>query len=109
MSGDKSSLVRALNDHFRRTFSGGNIVMTPSIRALPEDTFAKVLSAIRTFNAFTKDNDPHGEHDFVSIEVDGHKVFAKIDYYDLSLSRHSEDPTNPQVTARIMTVMLAEE
>ena len=46
---------------------------------------------------------PNEEHDFGSFEADGHKIFFKIDYYD------SPDPSDPAVTNRVITIMLAEE
>ena len=66
-------------------------------------------SLTAAFDKFTGDNDPYGEHDFGSVEVGGNGVFWKIDCYDLALTNHSPDPTDPSVTARVMTVMLAEE
>ena len=54
-------------------------------------------------------NDPHQEHDFGSFEAEGHTIFFKIDYYDKQLQMHSPDPSNPAVTQRVITIMLAEE
>jgi len=61
------------------------------------------------FDDFNADNDPHGEHDFGSFELEGEKLFSKIDYYDLAGEFGSEDPTDPKKTLRVLTVMLAEE
>jgi hypothetical protein len=52
---------------------------------------------------------PHEEHDFGSFEAEGHTIFFKIDYFDRSLTYHSPDPTDPAVTVRVITVMLADE
>jgi Protein of unknown function (DUF3768) len=51
----------------------------------------------------------HTKHDFGAFEVDGHRLFFKIDYYDSNLSQHSPDPADPAVTERVITIMLAEE
>jgi hypothetical protein len=32
------------------------------------------------FDTFTNDNDPHRERDFGSFDLDGEKLFWKIDY-----------------------------
>ena len=61
------------------------------------------------FDAFTSDNDPHGERDFGSFAICGEHLFWKIDYYDQGLRFGSEDPSDPAVTRRIMTIMLASE
>ncbi len=101
--------IRALNDAFRKTFSGGRVVMTAGANALPGEEQQAVFRKIRAFDAFDDGNDPWGEHDFVSVEHAGEKFFAKIDYYDLRLSGHSEDAADPAKTCRVLTIMLADE
>lgn len=70
---------------------------------------------VRTFSEFNEGNDPYGEHDFgvvdlaaYSTEV-GHRVFWKIDYYDAEGLYGSEDPANPDVTTRVLTIFFADE
>jgi hypothetical protein len=58
---------------------------------------------------FSDDNDPHGEHDFGSFELCSRTFFWKIDYYDSDLQHGSEDPTDPNKTTRVLTLMLAED
>jgi hypothetical protein len=61
------------------------------------------------FDDFCHANDPHEEHDFGSFKAEGRTVFFKIDCYDKSLTHHSPDPSDPSVTERVTTIMLAEE
>jgi uncharacterized protein DUF3768 len=68
-----------------------------------------VLRRVRCFDQFDPDNDPHKEHDFGSFEFAGQTIFWKIDHYDLAVQCGSEDPADPAVTTRILTIMLAEE
>ena len=70
--------------------------MTAGVDALPIDTKARVLLAVQSFSNFTKDNDPHGEHDFGSIEIEGETYFFKVDYYALDMDGGSEDPADPK-------------
>ena len=105
----KRARIAALNDAFRRSFVGGLVMITSGTEALEDRDRARLLNAVRTFDAFTPDNDPHGEHDFGSIEQDGQTFFWKIDYYDTDLINHSPDPTDPQVTRRVLTIMCADE
>jgi hypothetical protein len=106
---DCSVAIAKLNDRFRTTFVGGSIMVTNGLQGLGPEFVAKALAAVRAFRPFTKDNDPYGEHDFGALTVDSRKLFWKIDYYDPSMEYGSEDPSDPEVTRRVLTVMLAEE
>jgi hypothetical protein len=101
--------IRSLNDDFRRSFVGGVVLLTAGVEALPNKVRRSLLKRVRDFDAFTSDNDPHGEHDFGAINEDGVRFFWKIDAYDRDMSAHSPDPTNPGVTTRVLTIMFAEE
>jgi Protein of unknown function (DUF3768) len=105
-----SRRIRALNDKFRREGGGDrSVVMTAGIVALGQDFIAEALVAIRDFDAFTDDNDPWGEHDYGKVTVRGQPVFWKIDYFDLTLTRQSNNPGNEGETHRVLTVMLPSE
>jgi hypothetical protein len=105
----KLAAIRALNDRFRTTLSGGRVLMTAGVAALAEETTARVLTAVRSFTAFTADNDPWREHDFGAMEVDGNKIFFKIDCLCPTCDMASEDAADTAKTVRVMTIMLASE
>ena len=107
--------IAAMNDQFRAqgatSHLQGCMFMTAGIAALPALTQAGILAKVQTFDAFTEDNDPHGEHDFGAFDVDGAgRIFWKVDYYaDADMSAGSEDPADPARCFRVLTVMLAVE
>jgi len=101
--------IRTLNDQLRTTLTGGRVVMTQGVNALADDTLSKVLRTVNTFDEFTPDNDPYGTHEFGMFEVDDERVMFKIDAYDENLEYGSPDPADPEVTRRVMTILLASE
>ena len=103
------SKIALLNDMLRRTFSGGKVVMTPGVAALSEEDLANTLQHVREFNEFTEDNDPHGEHDFGNFTLAGETYFFKVDYYSPDMEGGSEDPSDPQKTTRVLTILRADE
>jgi hypothetical protein len=109
MARTNAERVRLLNDNFRTTFIGGQVVMTQGVSELPLDVKARALIAVRSFDRFTSDNDPHREHDFGSFEIEGETYFFKIDYYALDMDGGSEDPADPEKTTRVLTIMRADE
>ena len=106
---DNTARIRSLNDTFRRTFLGGKVMLTSGIRDHARDNLSYLLMEVRQFSAFDVKNDPHDEHDFGAFEWDGETVFWKIDYHDADLTMGSPDPSEPAVTTRVLTVMLAWE
>jgi hypothetical protein len=116
MSGQSvQSAIASQNDAFRRSCPNskqlvGQRVHTDGIEAFGLEVVLDIWSRVRSFETFNADNDPHAEHDFGSFRhpVAGN-VFWKIDYYDRSYEFGSEAPVDPAVTARVLTVMLAEE
>jgi Protein of unknown function (DUF3768) len=103
------SKIALLNDELRRTFTGGKVVMTDGVAALPENDLARLLANVRSFNEFTNGNDPYGEHDFGSIELEGVTYFFKLDYYAPDMDGGSEEPADPTKTTRVLTIMRADE
>ena len=101
--------IALLNDTFRSTFLGGRVLVTPGVRELSPDTKERLLQEVRVFNTFDADNDPHGAHDFGSIELEGKTFFFKIDCYDKACEFGSEDPADPEKTTRVLTIMRADE
>ena len=101
--------IRALNDELRRNLPNCHAVMTAGVAALGPDAVARIVKTITVYDDFCQANDPYQEHDFGSFDADGHTVFFKIDYYDKALTYHSPDPSDPSVTERVITIMLAEE
>ena len=101
--------IRALNDELRRNLPNGHAVMTTGIAALGAEAVARIVNTVAVYDDFCHANDPYEEHDFGSFEADGQVIFFKIDYFDKNLACHSPDPTDPSVTERVITIMLAGE
>ena len=70
---------------------------------------ASALVKLADFDDFTPENDPHGEHDFLSFEYCNRTFFWKCDYYNKEMDGGSEDPADSDMTTRVGTLMLAED
>lgn len=110
MTADRASRVRSLNDAFRIAGpAAGGWLITSGVQALGSGFVLEAIAAVQRFDRFDRGNDPHGEHDFGSLEVKRERLIWKIDYYDIGLTYASPDPGDPDVTRRILTLMLASE
>jgi len=104
-----AATIAALNDRFRHTFWGGKVMTTWGVNQLSEETRIELFRSVQHFDNFVQDNDPYGEHDFGKVVVGGQDFFWKISYYDLRMEFGSENPADPKITTRVLTIMLASE
>jgi hypothetical protein len=106
----ESKKIAELNDRFRKGELGlGVKKLTQGVSALSKAQKLRLLALVKNFNESTSENNPYGERDFGSVELDEEMYFWKIDYYDLSLTVGSEDPANTAVTRRVLTIMHSSE
>lgn len=123
---EQTARIARLNDLARRAMGVAcTAVATAGFRSLPEADQSQLRELIETFDAFTEDNDLHGERDFGTIyqlrdgswtterprsqEDERERVFWKLDYYDRNMEFASEDAANPAITRRVLTIMLSDE
>lgn len=111
--------IQAKNDALRRelfTAKGGLCTVSRGVHYLPDDAKARILLAVKNYNIFNEDNDPHKEHDFGVVELpDIPKVFWKIDYFeDAKMDFNPESNFGGEESDfinayRVLTIMLADE
>jgi Protein of unknown function (DUF3768) len=123
---EQAARIARLNDLARHAMGVVcTVAATVGFRSLSDADQSRVRELIETFDAFTEDNDPHGERDFGCIyqlgdgcwtterprvrEDERERVFWKLDYYDRELQFASEDAANPAITRRVLTIMLSDE
>ena len=87
MTDEKTKRIRELNDHVRQRITSpwknpsgvrANIFKTQGIDALPIEDQLTILASIREYDDFTEDNDPHGEHDFGSLDHNEQKKILEV-------------------------------
>lgn len=114
----EAALIAAQNDAFRRCVLGtahaadapqGQFVMTPGVAALGPDAQLALSRRVAAFDAFNADSDPQGWHEMGVIDLDGTTVWFKIDLYDVDYQYGSSEPSNPEQTRRVLTLLLPSE
>ena len=106
---NKTEMIRKLNDSFRSSFKGGKVLLTFGIRSKSEEEMTEILERVLNFHDFNHSNDPYGEHVMGRFEHNGERILWKIDYYDKDYRFMSENPADPTVTNRVLTIMTANE
>lgn len=101
----RAEMIARLNDDLRKTCEGGTVVITRNVRGLEGFNAPELVNALAEYDGFDEDNNPYGERDCGDVELFGTALYFKIDYYDPDLKFGSNDPADPQVTHRVLTVM----
>ncbi|HEY9864093.1 MAG TPA: DUF3768 domain-containing protein [Candidatus Obscuribacterales bacterium] len=111
----KAEQIARLNDQLRSQNSQvGGIHLSRSVGLLPPQQQQQLLQLLKEFNSFSPDNDPYGERDFVTLELDGDRYFFKIDYFEKSAWLKGEEigansPEDVNTTWRVGTLMESSE
>lgn len=67
------------------------------------------VGLVRAVRAFQFSGAEAAERNRGSFRFQGSEVFFAIDYYDRELTYGSEDPADPDVTTRVLTIMVRED
>ena len=114
----EAELIAGQNDAFRRSILGttsvadapqGQFVMTRGVAALGPDAQLALTRRVASFDAFNADSDPHGWHEMGVIDFDGTTVWFKVDLYDVDFMHGSPEPSDPEQTRRVLTLLLPSE
>ena len=115
---DRAAKIAEQNDRFRKTLGAdftvpGQIVVTRGVASLSPGAQVQIMRAVQTFDTFTEDNDPYGDHTFGAFEAieagETVKLFWKIDLYDTEYTFGSAAPEDTAATRRVLTVMQRHE
>jgi hypothetical protein len=103
--------IQQLNDRLRKTLprTQDMILILGDLRNEDYPIQMRAYQLARAFDAFTEENDPHGEHDCASFQMHNERVMFKIDYLDQNLKFHSPDPADPDITRRVMSLFYARD
>ena len=110
---ERTKKIQELNDAMRsnlgKELPNNKFVLSHDMSDLSPDILQKVFKVVETYRNFHEDNDPYGEHDFGHFQVEGKDMYWKIDYYDHDMKHGSQDPTDEEITVRVLTIMFAHE
>ena len=106
---DAQSRIAQLNDADRTGRADCRLMLTSGVTALGEAAVKAILKKVVTFSEFNESNDPYGEHDFGKVQYASKAVFWKFEYYGLDMNHGSDDPADHHKTARVLTIVLADE
>ena len=83
--------------------------MTRGVSALGPEAQLVLTRRVASFDAFNADSDPHGWHEMGVIDLDGTTVWFKLDLFDTDYMYGSPEPSDPEQTRRVLTLLLPSE
>lgn len=109
-SASRAEAIAELNDQLRINGNGGQLMISEGVHSLVGANVSELLRALAAFDDFNEDCDPYGERDFGIFQFGGAELMWKIDYYgDAGHRFGSSDPANPDLTWRVLTILLVSE
>ena len=100
--------IRALNDAFRTTLTGGKVLMTAGVDALPSDVKAMVIRRVATFSDFTGER-PTRRARLRKLLSRRPKVLFQDRLLRFEHGVRIGRPDDPSKTTRVLTIMLVAE
>ena len=101
--------IAALNDMLRQSQLTGQVELSAGVQTLNADMRQRILSGVKTYNAFAPQGDTQKERDFGAFECGDYDIFWVIDCYDENSHYLSDNPADLNRTNRVLRVMLVEE
>lgn len=98
--------IRQLNDQFRKMVAQDypdNVIETYPVVKLSWSELQDIFERISSFSDFDDTVGP--EHDFFSFDYKGRRYAVKINYFAGDLTHPSPDPSDPDRTVRVMTII----
>ena len=95
-----------LNDRFRQgDRSLGEYKLSRQVLALPKHKQKQLFKELQEFSDFNPQNDPSGDRSRGEIVMDNFTYIWKIDYLDTTMTMVSDDPADPSVTTRVLSII----
>ena len=113
--------LRARNDQFRRTLTGGRLMLSAGVVALGAGNQPRIIAAVRGFTGFDDDfeiGDPFDDHSIGDIEVEIEEpgihrwpelILFRVDDLAHPATGAGSSPAPASGTALVLTLMLASE
>jgi hypothetical protein len=106
---ENTKKIQEINDRVRRAEATALVLIAGDMSQEDSSIHVAAMKVVSEFDAFNEENDPHGEHDHGSFDLNGEKCMWKIDYCDLELRFGSEKPWDETVTKRVLTIFYARD